>query len=259
MKAFTIVWKACRYAALLGSVLGFCLAGPVLADEDSSEGKKLAEPIQEFFLADTVYPQEKGETQVTFASAFFRSQRERDLVFSLKAEYGLSDRFQVEAELPARFLQPRSGPSFAGLADGSFGLLYNLTNRPQFAASIGLEVGLPTGDKDRELGEGVVEWEPVLLLGRSFGKTQLHLGVGCGLSRHGTEWSYNVAAVFPQGRFSPTLELNGRASDEGGTLFATPGLYYRLAEGAELGFGIPIGTTRHSAEYGVIGKLTFEF
>jgi hypothetical protein len=242
-------------AAMVAILAG---GGPALSEEEGKSGK-LSEPIQEFFLAETAYSQERGETQLTFSAGLLRFDRKRDTRLEAKGEYGITDRLQIEASVPYRFLNKWGPANTRGLGDVSAGLSWSLHNSETFGAMLGLEVGLPTGSEARDLGEGAVEWEPSLLIGRAFGKTQVHFGLSCGVSPEGREWHYDLAAVFPQGRFSPTLELNGSSSERWGALLVTPGAYYRLGQGAEFGIGVPLGASSRAPRFGLVAKLSFEF
>src|SRR5690349_3179446 len=70
-------------------------------DDDApvhSRPQRLRQLVQEFMLAETVYPQEKGETQITLATGF----RGRSGLSGTRVqmEYGITDRFQVGMSAP---------------------------------------------------------------------------------------------------------------------------------------------------------------
>src|SRR5689334_17098895 len=54
------------------------------------------QPIQERFLNEVGYPQDKGETQITLSSLVDRSQSTRAALLTASVEYGLTDRWQIE-------------------------------------------------------------------------------------------------------------------------------------------------------------------
>lgn len=226
------------------------------------EEKGLPELIQEFSLSETVYPQEAGETQLTLGAWRRRLDGSREWQASLKAEYGITSRFQVEMELPYLALRPEGEARRRGFGDVGVGVLYNfLPGNQPFALSAALEVALPTGNEDKDLGEGKATWEPSIIIAKQLGKGQVHLNLGAEIGGGEAEYFYNVAAVYPLGqRLYPTLELNGtRSQDEGSRLHVTPGVVYRVSQNAELGLGWPLGIRARSEKYGPIAKFTVEF
>jgi len=63
--------------------------------EDDTEDKQL---IVEFFLTETIYPQELGEVQFTFKPVFFDDTHDGDLfVLGGTVEYRITDNIVAEA------------------------------------------------------------------------------------------------------------------------------------------------------------------
>ena len=247
-----------------GAVPGTAIAAASAPGQevDDVAGNALPQLIQEFALSETVYPQERGETQITISTVRSRNEdRVRDT--SLKVEYGITDRLQFEAQLPHVSLVPAGGARESGIGDTGLGLSYNL--RPgggkRTAVSLGFEVTLPTGSEAKGLGGGTTTIEPSLVAARQVGKGQMHLSLGTELGSGERETSYNLAYVYPSNRkFYPTLELNGfRSEDEGNRLYLTPGAVVRVGRNGELGFGIPIGLRKRGEKLSPVGKFTIEF
>src|SRR4030095_102866 len=63
----------------------------------------MEESLQEFFIGQTVYAQHKNEIQFTAKPAYWRTQGSEVTNIPLQLEYGLTDRFQIELELPYSF------------------------------------------------------------------------------------------------------------------------------------------------------------
>jgi hypothetical protein len=231
--------------------------------EDDSPRVGLPELIQEFALSETVYPQEKGETQITLSTLRLRNDDGRLRETGLKVEYGITKRLQIELEAPYVSLRPNGQSRQRGFGDTSLGLSYNL--RPgggrRTAVSLGFAVSLPTGNERKELGTGKTIFEPSVVLAQQVGKAQVHLSFGTELGGVEREYSYNLAAVYPMSRkFYPTLELNGfRAADEGNRVYLTPGAVYRIGKNAEVSVGIPVGLHTDGQKIGPVGKFTIEF
>jgi hypothetical protein len=69
-------------------------SSPALADDEDEQRaaqESYEQPLQEVFQTDLVYPQERGEVQITFAPQFAQ-ENQRDLLhYSVGIEYGLTE------------------------------------------------------------------------------------------------------------------------------------------------------------------------
>jgi hypothetical protein len=265
-----------------------CLALAILILSSStlcvSQQEKKEQPIQEVFQSELVYPQEKGELQLTFSSTMSRSTSARLFQTPLTIEYGLTDKWQVEFEWNANSYRHEfeNDERTRGIGDVRFGTKYSFMNikNSDFHAAVGLEVGLPTANLKKELTEGFIEYEPFVIVARDFKRlrgTQVFAQAGVGflqrVKRHedadenevgAHEFSLNVGAFVPLKRVAITGELNWQTnrwnhSGEESDFFATPGIVYRLGEGWEMGIGFPIGITTGSDRTRTIFKLVREF
>lgn len=222
----------------------------------------LEQPIQQFFISKIVFPQEKGEWEITMIPALRKSDVAKDLEFGWKVEYGLSDQLELELEMSYLWLKPVGLTHPDGLGNVELGVLYNFVSldRP-VAVSVSTEVELPAGGED--VSDDEVEWQTFLILAKSFGRAQVHLNVGVDLSKDHHQFIYNVASVVPLNQsFALTLEVNGIELIEDHEPYLTPGLYFRPSGEEplfELGVGVPIALNGDSTPWGVIGKLIMEF
>jgi len=90
------------------------------ADDDDAVGSTNRDkrPIEELFKTDVVYPQQKGELEVELASVFQNHTGVNTWTIPVSLEYGLTDRWQLEAEwdsLVQRY--PRNQPPVRGVGD----------------------------------------------------------------------------------------------------------------------------------------------
>ncbi len=124
-----------------------------------------------------------------------------------------------------------------------------------------LEIGFPTGDEGRELGEGKFEWAPSLRGAVEVGETWLFASIGAEIADDGeTAITYGAALARPMGRgFAGVLELNGSTGGEEELLFLVPGLAWRSPTDVELRFGVPFGLTNEAAEWGLVAAITASF
>ena len=144
-------------------------------------------------------------------------------------EKRFGSRNQIEVLLPFRFGQP-SGDWNGGVGDMAFAykrvLFHSLESGSIF--SVAGEVVVPTGDRDRGLGDGVTVFEPFVAFGQILPRDSfLHFQAGFELPSGGelpreVFWRTALGTTFAQNGFgrawSPMIEiLAARTLGEGGT------------------------------------------
>ena len=200
---------------------------------------RLPEWIQEFFLAETVYPQERGEVQLTAFSRLDDGPHTRFL-----AEYGITDRLQVGAVSPA--LESGAGEEEKA---ASLSVLYALLpNAEPLAVSAEVEVAMSDEEAPR--------WEPALIAARRIGPVQVHGTVASELAREAAPgWSAAVGVMVDARRLTPTFEVAWEDEET----FVAPGLFVHPRKGVELGVGAPVCTNCEHTPVHVRVMLTVEF
>ena len=146
--------------------------------------------------------------------------------------------------------------------------------------AVGFELGLPTGDRDKGMSEGFIEYEPFLIAAKDFpGMKNLQVFTQIGIrlvkptgpghdfedeepAAHELTWG--AGFFIPIRQLCITTEFNWATNEwnHGGNenkQSLTPGLVWRLPDNWEIGIGAPIGLSRKSLDAGVILKLTREF
>lgn len=223
--------------------------------------------LEELFQSEVVFPQEEGEIQLTVAPRYQWNREARRTEVGVGIEYGITDAFQIGAEW-ASFARhaPAGGGAEQGIGDLDLAARYSWMNinGSHLHAALGVEVTLPTGDEDRELGEGEFAFAPSAVVAADIGGwpgAQVFANFGVEIAPHaeGDEraaWFLNFGAFAPFGDITTTLEFN-LTEHEGN--YVTPGLIWRFADSWEGGFGVPIGVNGTADRYRVIAMLTYEF
>ncbi len=261
----------------LSTLLGFSANSGVGAQE----GKE--QPLQEVFQTELVYPQEKGEIQLTLAPRF-REGDSRDIIqIPLTIEYGITDAWQVEFEWDFFVHRnPTTGASANGPGDLEIGTKYSFMNiaGTDFHIAVSFDIAFPLGDVNKGLTEGFIEYEPFFILARDFPQLndlQLFTQVGVGLVQRvkkpddpddeepaAHEFIWNSGFFIPFGPLVFTTEFNWNVNtwNNGGKenqMYITPGLVLNLSGPWEVGIGTPVGLTDDADNYRIIGMLTYEF
>ena len=242
----------------LGCALGCWLAHPgTVSAQGADIVERTPELLQEFFIAESVFPQDRHELQVTVGAVYRAGNGSRVWRLPAVVEFGLSDRLQVAAELPYVSLSPVGAARARGLGNAIVSLAYGvLLNAASTAVTVGLEVELPGRRADSLLTEGRVAWQPGVVVARQIGKAQVHVGAALELSRP-RSLSADVALVFPVRDLRLTTELNW-LGDSDPILFFTPGLIWEAPSGLEVGAGIPMGLSADAPGTNLIVKLTYQ-
>ncbi len=209
-----------RTLTLAGLALAPLFLAARLVAQQAAPGAPLPQLAQELFLAETVYAQDRGEVQLTLHSHIEDGTHTR-----LLAEYGITDRFQVQALTPAL---EGDGDDEEGAWQA--GVLYALVpGQSPVALSVALDASFGHG-------EGT-QWEPALIAARQFGRVQVHGAVSTELGDPADAVTGTLAALFDAGRLTPTLELVLQGSEDD---FAVPGLFIHPTRNVEAGIGVPL-------------------
>jgi len=233
------------------------------------------------FQTDLVYPQEKGEIQITTAFGFHRASKRSIARIPFVVEYGITDKWQVEAEWDAFTRLKRDGlPVERGQGDLSIATKYSFMKiaGSDFHAAVGFELVAPLGDAERGMGEGVIEYEPFFILAKDFPKLknlQVFTQIGVGLVQRGRsegddddepaahELNWNTGFFVPVHALVLTTEFNWSSNkwNNGGQdkeMYFTPGVVWKLPGTWEVGVGAPIGLNSGADKFRAIFKLTYE-
>src|SRR6185369_14891092 len=136
------------------------------ADDDDARSPQL---VQEVFQSELVYPQDKGEVQLTIAPSSSHADEGNTRVVPLRVEYGITNAWQLEAQIETMHgLRTDGGERASGLGDVELGTMYSFMNigGSHLHAAVGADLTLPTGNPNRGLGEGLTQFEPFVAVGR---------------------------------------------------------------------------------------------
>jgi hypothetical protein len=221
----------------------------------------------EFAFTDSIVMTDADEFYASPAVAYFRLPDEEHLSVATELAYGLTDQFQVRAEVPYEFINPDVARAVSGIGDVEVSARYGVLDyhkRP-FALDVGLGVVLPTGDRRRDLGDGRVAVEPFFTASKWLGPVNVEFNFAWqrAVSEAGSEprddYEYNVALVYPIHRWFVVLEGNGESNSRRTQYYITPEAVWKASEHVELRLAVPLGVTRSAGDYGVIAGLTVEF
>lgn len=234
-------------------------------DFDVPAERQINRTVDELFMTQTVQTEQAGELQLSVGAMH---QRDGDLRFSeiaTRAEYGLTDRLQLQAQLPFQINdRPSNFDAQTDVSNLQVGASYSiLRGDDPISLSAAMDVALPIGDQtampDGRNDDQTI-WKPSLMVARDFGAAQVHADAQAEMSGGDDAINYNVGAIFDVGALAPTMELNARSMENSTPEFyATPGLFYSFSENAQVGVGVPIGLNEQSRDGQVMAKINVRF
>ena len=235
------------------------LPQPAASAPAKPEEKADEQLINELFVGEKIYLQDKGEFVLVLSPSFSKGSSGNETELSAEVKYGLTSRLQISAEFPYVFTDPKDDKQHDGIGDMSCAVNYNFLQKDEFALGARLELVIPTGNERRDLGGGELVLAPSLLASVRVGKGEIYAGIGGEFGEHGDAFTYSIAGAYPWERFVGVLELTGVTGDHEDTLYVAPGVYWHINEKIDLGVGVPIGLTHDSDDYRIVVKAIFEF
>lgn len=236
-----------------------------------------SQPLQDVFLTELVYPQEKCEIQLSCFPQF-RNGNEMNLInLPLSLEYGITNRWQMELSWNT-FQKSFSGltPAKNEIANLEVGTQYSFMNigNTNFHAAFGFEIEVPLSGNEDGLGENQWEYAPYIsgaLDFPSLNNSQFFAQAGIDLAANRTseneaeEQEINLSGglfiPFNKTIFSSEISWWGSldADENENQLYLTPGFIFNLPGTWETGIGMPIGLNKKSDSFMILAILTFEF
>jgi hypothetical protein len=229
-------WAAPLLLAALAPVLAHAqgTSGPVVSDSRVGYVDSAIPGNQLKFRLDPSYNNRRPTRAEFFWPGPGRREFSVDYVdFTGYLEAAFSDRFSTFVEVPAHLLNPERNPNTGGLGDINAGFKFAVWRSDDFVGTFQFRTWAPTGDRERDLGNGHVSLEPGLLCfnrlcERGAWESELRFWVPVGGSdfagtiiRYGTGLSYNVSP-WPNLGISPVAEVVGWTVLDGLVSFLTP-------------------------------------
>ncbi len=232
-------------------------------------------PLVHLFLTEPATIHQDLFLDYRIGNNFHGGTDEQELEFEM--EYALTKRLGMVIEVPYVGLNPVTDPNTSGFADIAVAGRALLVDRDTFFLSANLEIEIPTGDADRELGRGEVALASTITTWLDLGNwTVLHgqFGPEIGLESGDTEFIHRLALTksfqgpvmfgrgcrnfsrsnggdeheeheehFEPGFTSLILEMTGvtgLSGEEAGQTFIEllPGISYTPVEQIEFRFGV---------------------
>lgn len=227
---------------------------------------KLDRPIQRMLVTSTAQTEDQGQALVSVGANYLHSGDMRLTQIRGRAEYGITDHLQAQAEFPMSIVDHPGGYIAQAAGDNiQVGAMYSMVpgGSAPIALSAGMDVQFPTGSPNSPNYQNTVVYKPGLMAAHDLGPTQIQANAQAEFPASGggsNALNYNVGAILPLGVVAPTVELNGRSTQTSrNELYVTPGAFYRFSDKIEAGVGVPIGISDQAQSTRVLAKLNVKF
>lgn len=181
--------------------------------------------------------------------------------------YGITERIELSAEIPCKFLSPKDGKTVGGVGDIALagkillleekGIMPTLTIKPVLKT--------PTGDKEREIGTGHLDFGLFAVKSKTLGKLQLHSMLGYTIIGdeadeigYGVGGDYNLMdKIHLVGELTGSVVLNKPA--EGHPMNALIGVIYNFSGNLIFDVGLRLGITEASPKLNITAGISVTF
>jgi hypothetical protein len=253
--------------SFLGAGIAVWLAAPagVALAEEAEAGDEVDDVVQEVFLGSVAFPQEASELQLSAASSWMKSDEADVLRPLLVAEWGFTDRLQVEVEAPFLIAVPGEGETDGGLGNAEIGLLYNLVRSSELGLVLsgGVAGIVPTSSTD--LIERAVGGGALLTLYKIMGPVHANVSVEGGVEKptegdeeaeFGVETALSL--LVPLGRVIPIAEVGLEREGDENELQLAGGFAWLASESVEVGLAGLMSRADEATEWGAVVNVTWE-
>jgi len=229
----------------------------------SVRGGGVDRPAEELFSIQTPYVQPAGSTQMIIGGSHERSGDQRNSHIMGRAEYGLTDRIQLQAELPIDIGDRSSNfAAQTGVSRASFGATARVTE-PQAAVALsaGMDVEVPfqgtshdvTGDRPQQ----GPSFKPSLMAATGIGPMTVHASAQGDLGQSSRSINYGVGSMYNAGSWVPSVEVSAKSTESQRSQYSvTPGLTYKFSETTQLGVGAGIGLGDQAGSSNLMAKFS---
>jgi hypothetical protein len=157
---------------------------------------------------------------------------------AVEFNYGILPDTMIHLITPMAFGAPEGGSSHFGYGDTEVGVNYRFFHETDLLPMIGVFplVEIPTGDEDKGLGNGEVQWFLPIWLQKDFGKWTTFGGGGFWINPGAGNKNYWFSGIVLQYNFSDTFYLGGEFFHQ--TADTVDG---KDSTGFNLGGSVPVG------------------
>ena len=222
-----------------------------------------------FFAVSSSCVAEKGDFESEAELEYVKDGNDKETGLTFVLAYEASENCAIGMEIPYLWLDPEGEASVDGIGDIEIGPEYCLFEGSDSlpAAALGLTIKTATGDEDKGLGSGEIDYALKAIFSKELIGTAFDLELGYTLVGGEGEddvFSYELASEYPLNEsFSLAGEISGETAFEGGfddnPCDGKLGLNYALSESAALSAGFGFTFSDAGPDYSVTTGVAVGF
>ncbi|HMK49312.1 MAG TPA: transporter [Thermodesulfovibrionales bacterium] len=182
---------------------------------------------------------------------------------------GVRENIDLVATVPYLFTRIDEGAETLredGLSDITLELKWRFYEKEGLGIALKPGISIPTGDKDKGLGDGEASYSLHLLTSKEVNPVTLHLDLG--YTRNGREfrdiWHCSLAAEYPVSKpLTLVADIGGETNPDRDSnvapVFVLGGMVYKINENFSVDLGLKTGLTKSEADYTVLAGVIIDF
>jgi hypothetical protein len=189
--------------------------------------------------------------------------------FAATLSAGIRENIDFVVSVPYLFTRIDEGSETIkedGLSDISLEVKWRFYEKDGLSFAIKPGVILPTGEEDKELGDGKAAYSLHLLTTKELDPVTLHLDLGYTKNRKELRdiWHYSLAAEYAVSKpLTLVANIGGETNPERESnvhpLFLLGGMIYKINENISIDFGLKTGLNKAEADYTVLAGIILDF
>ncbi len=187
--------------------------------------------------------------------------------------YGITETVDIAVEVPLSWRRLDTDganvSSEKGISDVSMTLKWKFFEKNNFGAAVKSEVWLPTGDHEKELGNGRVSYSLYLLATKEIDPVAFHVNLGYKRNENKNDEREDIWHASLAGELKVIdklslvanigIEKNPDRSSSVDPAFLLGGITYAPTDSIEIGLGVKGGLTYTEKAFTLIGGVNFKF
>lgn len=227
-------------------------------------------------ITDDTGTQGKGKFQLEVNGGYGHNRDDGVLTQTVQAAttltYGISDPVDLALTLPYEYIRVREADSVTksnGISDLSLEAKWRFYEREGLSFAVKPGVSFPTGDEDKGLGSGKVDYHIFLIASKELKPWELHFNVGYTRNENKIDekrnlWQASLAATVEVVKGLKIVGDVGIGSDTNRNLnipnaFILGGLIYSVSENFDIDLGVKGGLTKPAEDYVLLTGITWKF
>ena len=232
-------------------------------------------------ITDDTATQGRGKYQLEVGGEYDRdretikgaSSTETDHSISTTLTYGIANR--VDAIISSSYLRTSVATEGAGtvnvhgISDTTAGIIWKLYDRQGLSLAVKPSVSFPTGNDEKGLGSGKIDYGTYVLASKEFEPWELHLNLGYtrnenDLGERKDLWHASLAAVYEVLKDLKVCadigaDTNRDATSEVEPAYILGGVIYEVRENFDLSFGVKAGLSKPETDWALLPGVTYRF